>query len=230
MPTGIEVRNNSGSIQINDQNPTLALRSKQAGVTSASLYSYTTHVFNNVDVPAFGLQCQSTWVYIASMKRVGNTVTVTVGGAITGRDYTIYHFDRPLPTSSNGFGLQVFDASGKCTFDSHRSPGVIRAVAHQVGDTWATTITTPKPSDRAWCGIIANSLDVYTDIDGGQIGPNEWWREQMFYVTGVRTAPLNATVQAVPRFYDLSTVNSQVQNLTDLRGRHAVMWVDVTGL
>lgn len=229
MPSGIEVRNDSGAIQINEQNPTLSLRSKQSNTTPGSLYQFRTHTFNDVDVPAFGLSCQSASVFIVSVKRVGTTCTVQVGGNAVNHDYTIYHFDRPQPVSS-GFGIQVFDATGKCTFDSHRSPGVIRAVAHQPGATWASALVTAKPSTREWCGIIADSIDVYTDLDGGQIGPNEWWREQTFYVTGVRTAPLQATVGAVERLFDRSTVNSQVSNLTDVRGAHAVLWVDVTGL
>lgn len=228
MPAGIEVRNNNGTIQINELNPTLALRGKQSNTTPAALYQYRTHTFTGVDVPAFGLSCQSTAVFIVSFKRVGSTCTVQVGGNAVNRDYTIYHFDRPQPTSG-GYGLQVFDATGKCTFDSQRSPGVIRAVVHPPGASWASSVATAKPNTRQWCGIIANSIDVFTEVDGGQIGPNEWWREQAFYVTGVRTAPLTATVSAAQRLFDRATVNSQVSNLTDVRGEHAVMWVDVTG-
>jgi len=140
MPSGMQIFNSTGQIVADVTSPTLALRNKYTMTIPAGtglVRSSTMLEVPNTELPFFAIRPNSanrpTFI-LSNVPKVGTPTTrqiivstcepmdfedqnpPTVSSQQTSYTVTLYYFDRPQVSGT--YGLQLFDASGNCTFDS----------------------------------------------------------------------------------------------------------------
>lgn len=139
MGAGIEIINDFGTVLINDTDPVLQLRNKYNVTATTGIPRYYDFTVSGVNFPIIAIRCAQ-YAFMQSYVRSGSNLTVRIGvNATVNTDLTIYHFDIPTAPNPTGHGVQIFDASGNCTFDSSAKTAVIYAVNPPTG-IWSGTI------------------------------------------------------------------------------------------
>lgn len=148
MPAGIEVINNWGTVLIDSNDPSLCLHTKATASSDGSrVLAYT---FHGVEFPTLALRSTAGKVSIIGSSVSGTSITYTLLTENAAQSVDMYLFDRPISSGST-YGLQVFDAAGRLTFDALRSPG---RVVDVLGDLGTYTGT----SGRIYAGIVSPLL------------------------------------------------------------------------
>lgn len=137
MTAGLQVHNSSGVLQIDETFKNLVFIQKGT-LPAGSPGSPGTLTLSGRATPVLVL-AGSTPAIIWSVSSSGGTYTYTVYG---GTD-TYYLFDVPPAPSLHGFGLQVFDASGNCAFDSNRK------YMRPKGEKTTNMTSSPSPPGRS---------------------------------------------------------------------------------
>jgi hypothetical protein len=157
MNAGIQIINDHGTILIDDKSPCLQLRAKYTlNVRSGAAPGIDNISIPNVQAPLFAIRphVAGKRVYIANVAATATPTTKllqlrqTLGvgwDESSSVNVDIYHFDKPLPPTSNT-GLQVFDAAGNCTFDAMGKTAVVVGVA----DAPVAPIVVTPPSGRVY--------------------------------------------------------------------------------
>ena len=140
MAFGAVFHNDSGMVQIDDQRAVLSLMSCGTDVATVSMGSYGTTCYKvltftgrtapllaiGVDKPAMG----DKGFQIVKTERSGSTwsFTVAVWHSHNG-DFAFrwYLFDLPWGTTPSGWGMALWDASGRCTFSTDYPPARVTA-------------------------------------------------------------------------------------------------------
>lgn len=135
MPVGLEIINDAGTILIDSASPTLAMRQKVAATSDAGKLIVQT--FNAVEFPTLALRSTAGWVALVSAVIVSGNMTYTLRTQNASQAVTLYFFDRPA-ISAVGYGFQVFDDTGKLTFDAAQKPGRVAGVQASDG-IWTGT-------------------------------------------------------------------------------------------
>lgn len=174
MTAGLEVRNDYGTFLITDRDPSLALRYKRTISTDGTGYATTT--FSGVEIPIVAIRSSAT-VYAVTQHRSASSVTVTLWSQPANSSVELFVFDRPIETPGN-FGLQVFDADGKCTFDSSRQYGRVVASNPPVGD-WIGV------SGRTYAAAILSQRWLHEFENTNQPGVFDHY----YYSSAVRSIP-----------------------------------------
>lgn len=155
MPTGAFFRNEFGTMQIDESNPSLALKQKISfGVSGLSPYQFDVA---NAEFPCFAFSAGTAcWVrtntWSGSTRRFEVLGVVTAGGAnipVVG-----YAFDRPVDSGLN-YGFKLWDNSNRLTFDANQKYGrVVHAFSNngtfngQSGRLYAISILTSTRRDQ----------------------------------------------------------------------------------
>jgi hypothetical protein len=189
-----EVYNTHGTKVADAVNPTLALRGKYTATIpagSARDREVTIEV-SDTDIPVFAIRPAAnrpTYIRWPRVKPGDPTkwqLTITTNafaddsldgdpfGAVntTAYNVTVYHFDRALPTNDN-YGLQLFDATGRCTFQGNQKAAkVVAAAPFNFGR--GSNISATAPSGRVYAAIANYGFLSVTET--GSWG----WRERHF--------------------------------------------------
>lgn len=216
MPAGLQVINNYGTVLIADTNPSLSLKEKRTVTIAAN--GRVTFSFTGVELPMLSFRC-NTIVHSQYMTRSGSTITYTLSGAV-GAVITLYLFDRPVPTTGSNAGLQVFDAAGRCTFDSSGKYGIIVASNPPIGSwigtagrLYAVCITSPY-----W-----NILHSYEGF---------WENEEHWFTTQAATGGRSITngIEWYPKYnWDSFQAAGQSVPADSESGAGTILVLDVTG-
>jgi hypothetical protein len=188
-----EVYNTHGTKVADASNPTLALRGKYTATIpagSARDREVTIEV-SNTDIPVFAIRPANnrpTYIRWPRVKPGDPTkwlLTITTNSIAddgldgdpfgpvdtTSYNVTVYHFDRALPTSDK-YGLQLFDAQGRCTFQGNQKAA--KVVAASGFDFGRGSMVSHTASGRI-LAVIAN----YGFLGVTETGP--WgWRERHY--------------------------------------------------
>lgn len=224
MPSGIEVINTSGTVLVNDIDPSLALKSKSFITANSSGIASTT--FASVEIPVIAFSCAVETVCSATHSGTSVTANFVSGSSAS---ITVYLFDRPVPTAL-GHGLQVFDTAGKCTFDSNQKYG--RVVSTISGESTYS-------GSGVYAAVVTNSrfIETITNVSyampgGGLSEFIQKWDRQISQ-TGARVNGTSVTA-------DMRITNSFVNETpelafalppepSDINGPSKVLVIDVTG-
>lgn len=175
MPSGFQsFTADTGVVQIDENYFNLAFRVKGTMTATTFHPSSPAGVLKYVDIAytgetplfAFRLNGSIDWGCVIAVTRTGSgplynwVFRVCIWGNVwTG---TYYIFDRGLPVSSSGFGLEVYDASAKLVFTSLYPMLKLRAFNNTgavigSGPTWAVAV----------CGWIdyTQTTEVFTDLE-----------------------------------------------------------------
>lgn len=134
MPAGIRIQNQGGNLTIDERFFNFVFISKHtltfASGTSSGLWTGGSAPscfvsISGLDSPVAAARSSKGWVLAASGKVGSNHVFHFSGGlasqtAANGDTIEVFIFDRPKVISGPGFGLRVFDETGKQTFDSNQ--------------------------------------------------------------------------------------------------------------
>ncbi len=157
MGAGLHIINSHGTVLIDDKSPCLQLRAKYTlSVRSGAVAGIDSINVPNVDTPLFALRPRvaNKRVYLSMIAATGTATTKLLQVRQTygvgwdessSVDVDIYHFDKPLPPTSN-FGLRVFNAAGECMFDAAGKTAVVVGAA----DTAEIPVTVPTASGRVY--------------------------------------------------------------------------------
>jgi len=128
MPAGLTIINGSNTVQIDENYKNLTVASKVAisttinpGGSNWGNYQHADVVYTSryAEPPMVAVEASEA-SFVMLLSASGNTFTYRIvfllaGAAVAG---TFWIFDQPPSTSSSTFGLQVFDAQGRITFDA----------------------------------------------------------------------------------------------------------------
>lgn len=134
MPAGIRIRNQEQSLVIDETFFNFVFISKHtitfstgnsSGLWTGGSSPSAVLSIPGLDAPIAAARGTKGWVLAASGRVGGNWVFHFSGGLATstatvGDTIEVFVFDRPRVISGPGFGLRVFDASSKQTFDSNQ--------------------------------------------------------------------------------------------------------------
>lgn len=196
MPAGLQITNPSGTIQIDENYANLAIIEKRT-VSAAQGGAYDSALKVDVtvtsDFPFIAIKCARPCA-ITKIQRAGTSSTAiyTISVAPSGNPpwasfpVDVYVFGR-TKQFADGVGLQVFDSTGKITYDSNN------AYADIVGMITSTTF----PMNQADY-VYGTSANSYACVFGNIIGYTE--SQQVDLGTGFHTdykERSTATVQSI---------------------------------
>lgn len=236
MTAGIQIYNSTGTIQIDDSDPALAMREKRTVSVPAATLSgmvYVNVTFTNVEFPMLAVRTGNTssYVSVVTTSRSGSSITYRIGQTGTSAlNVVCYFFDRPIPTSTSS-GLKIYDTTGKCTFDSNHKHGVIRREVTVSTGTPGSTTSVTKPSGETWAAMFLRTSYGRQLLDGGQIAGYEWWWEEDHYQAGVNfnTSTQIRVTRWAKRASSLYTNNYQAPFEQHMDGEAKLLFLDVTG-
>lgn len=215
---GIEIINTWGTVLIDDKSPVISLRNKYT-YTPVGIFDYTrTVVINDVVLPIFAIK-SSNWCYIVSTVRSGNTVTITFGGYLdTPSLITLYYFDVTTTTAgSSGLGLQVFNSSGQCMFDSNQKNAIV------VQDVTADTTFTGTSGREYAYGCYSGYHRIYQSQR-----TLDYYDEERF-VNACKMTGSNVQVDTDMLYYSDYNVPGSDMYLDQATGFTGGLILDVTG-
>jgi len=200
MPVGVQLFGESGTVQVDDNFASLALRSKGvatlavSGSDLANTCSASVTVTGEFPIIAFrpGVpvalwyveQSGSTWTFHFASER-----------ANTGQSFQWFVFDRPLDLGSH-FGCQVFDASGRLTFDALQK--YIRVYDLKAIDA-RTPQSFPAYGSRTWA-VIMLQLGCVTPVTPTPPAPPPgglWHWTAALWMSGVTIATTGFTTSTI---------------------------------
>lgn len=197
MPSGIQVTGSHGLIQIDESHYNLALLAKASFSAGSSI------VVSNATRPVVALGAGNPAVpWVVSMN--GSDATI----AFKGGPGTAYIFDDPVPQGS-GAGIQVFDASGKCCYDSsHKYMRVVGANSFSANILHPSDPGISHSSGSQTWAVMFSSFGGRIRSNGVNSGMGFWYADVFAaagWVSGntVRVTALDAgNAQAPSEFYD----------------------------
>lgn len=156
MTAGLQVINDSYTMQIDDQYANLRLIQKgtlPAGKNVVTVTGNYPLVVVRLEQPTTG--GADLWAYTESCVQTGNswsfTISTTLGGvAKDGMQFEYYIFDSADPRPST-FGLQTFNAAGKLVYDSNEK--YLKVVSQIKVANFRSIGTIPVPAGRKY-GLI----------------------------------------------------------------------------
>lgn len=177
MSFGLEVRNDAGRVQIDEEYRNLLLVAQ--GTAAAAYAGGFTFPAQSSCTPLVCVRPVTDGTYIGFMNVSSTSATYFSDGPF---DWAVYGLDSPVYLDGSSYGLQVFSASGSLAFDSRCEPVRIKAVAS--GQSVWPDVKTASPMSsgynnypvvinftafglRPWMCI--NQLTYFDEGDGGTI-------------------------------------------------------------
>ena len=219
MPAGIQILNDYGTILVDDQNPSMSLRTK------LNISSGVNSTFNITgEIPTVAIHTATQYLKGASYTQQSGYRLYSVGSEKTelgpppAFNATAYHFDRPVDSGIKA-GLKIYDSAGRLTFDAlgkyARVAGVLTGYGSQVfygspGRTYA-------------CVVLAS---VYVDeLIVSRFGSH---RIRQQWVTGYRQDGANVIMRDV-RLNDIEYPSSETPFRFQRGSEPKLLILDVTG-
>lgn len=129
MPAGLRVINSNGNLIIDERFFNYCFVSKHTltfqvagGPVTGGFGRQAFLTLNSGEAPIVAARSSKPFTASRARKVGANFefafISANFGGANPGDTIDVYVFDRPPVRTGAGYGLRVFDATGKCTFDS----------------------------------------------------------------------------------------------------------------
>lgn len=240
MPAGMQVFNSVGTLVADMTSPTLAFKAKQTVTVPAGSgrIRFVDVVFNNCDIPIFAFKANGasrnffsdvTPVVGQPTQRSVRCYTVSEvlvddggGGGVsykpnntTSFTVDIYHFDRPIPPGGAGYGMQLFDELGHCTFDARlKAARVLRVVNGYDTFTFPTSVAPAVIPSHNW---------LFEVREVPAVGSVELWHRENFKFSG-------NTVESIPLMPHNYTILSPTAAVEKPNGIFSGIFVNVLGL
>lgn len=195
MAAGFELINDHGSLLISADVPALQYKAKYSVTVPAGSAPnrYVEFTVTNCTAPVLFARPQdaagdSRWFLLSYAPKSGSmTVRAylmgsgALGGSGTGSlALTVYHFDMPNESVGGNFGMKLYDASAKCTFNSNEKLCLVVGDIFDVpsdGDIYVDGGIVFEPGSRSFsapAGVLAAASM-----------PGNFWREYTNRAAGV---------------------------------------------
>lgn len=142
MTAGLWIKNDSGTIQIDETWRNYGLRAKGT-VTTTSDSTFTTSLFTITVAgtnPLIAIYSTTNWIILQVTKSGSNTVFTGLCSGAAGTSITYYWFDVMTAVSGQTDGLNIWNEAGQLVFTSARPP--LRIVDFLSGTVTASALST----------------------------------------------------------------------------------------
>ena len=229
MAAGFQIVNANGIVQVDENYVNLGLVAKGTitipaggigGMAAPAQISFTGAS------PILCIRPVSTYAFIRSVTKLGNTFSYTVNGGYSGAGNTSptaetfnwYIFDRMSQIAVTNYGIQIYNASGELTFNSSSNPMRIAGVGQTPN---AALSTAPATVSAAQAGIYAACISngrLFSQVVSTQPPISMIIRE------GIKVNSTGGTTAGVADL-TIGTLSSLVSNTGG-----QILLVDVSGL
>lgn len=224
MEAGFIIYGDSGTVQIDDTYPNLALLKKGTATLTDTGNEFTQS--RSALITVTGETPMIAWtsnfpVFLAMVSKSGSTYTFRLmsTNAYDGYSFTYYVFDRPVDSGSTS-GVQVFDSAGRLTFDSGRKYLRVMGVGNHDINTSGTVSSYPGTRTYA---VTTMQATLYAPVTWVSVGAT--WTSVLLF-QGASTASNGYTygpLQVASAFGSSSQLPSYPSSI---HGK--IMLIDVT--
>lgn len=160
MPAGMQVVNDSGIIQIDQDYSNHLLVSKGRGVTVAgnSMASFTVPYNGNGNAPIICFKPVDTWAFVLSGPKRNQAGQWVIAADGVGKTVDWYVFDTNVTAQDTGPGLSVYNGSGRLVYNSNQQALKVKQQVVVPVQTDTLDYSTWVGGDYAICASVVKAL------------------------------------------------------------------------